>query len=131
MTFELRPFGKDQIHEAARIAVTSHGNNPFRRIVLPNGKGQEGYDKLYKDLNDLAEDQDSHLLQLYDTDAGKMAAIGVWKYTKPMSDEEWDRRSDERQNAYPDARQEIAQPFLRKEGEARKNIMGQERWWGM
>ncbi len=130
MSIELRTFGKDQLHEAIRLAIDAGANNPFRSLILPNGMGQASYDTLYRTLLDSVEDQDSDCLQLYDTEANKMAAVAVWCWTKSTSDEEWDRKAEERLKAYPDARQEVLQPFLRTGGEMKKKAMGQRRWWG-
>ena len=97
---------------------------------MPPNISQASYNVYYQHLVDAAEHPDSHLLQLYDTEAGKMAAIAVWCSTKPTSGEEWERKSEKRQMAYPDAQQDIVGPFLREKGEARKRVMGQRRWWG-
>ena len=130
MSFELRPFDKEQAAAAARMSITAYADNPFRKILFPNGMGQASYDKIYKGLLDSADDPDSHLLQLYDTETKKMAAYAVWCWTKPLSDEEWEKKSEERYDVYPDARQDVLKPFMVKEMAAKRKVMGNTRWWG-
>ena len=130
MSFELRPFGKEQASEAAQIFLSAYADNPFHKILFPNGMGQATRDKIYSGLLESADDPDSHLLQLYDTEAGKMAAFAVWSWTKPVSDEEWKWKLAKRLDSYPDARQEIVRPFVVNEMTAKQKIMGNGRWWG-
>ena len=87
-------------------------------------------DIIYQGVLDSADDPDSHLLQLYDTEAGKMAAYSVWTWTKPVNDEEWKKKLEERLEAYPDARQEVLRPFLMREMAAKQKVMRNGRWWG-
>ena len=130
MPLELRPLGKEQAPEAARIAVTSYADNHFRKILFPNGMGKVSGDKICQSLLNSADDPDSHLLQIYDTGAGQMAAFALWAWTKPVSDEEWKSKQAERLDAYPDARQEVPRPFLVREMAAKQKVMGNGRWWG-
>ena len=130
MSLSLRPFGKNEAAEAARLGITAYADNPFRKVLFPNGMGQATYEKIYNGYLEAADDPDSHLLQLYDIETKKMAAYAIWRWTKPASDEEWKSKLEERYDAYPDARQDVLRPFLTKEMTAKQKVMGNTRWWG-
>jgi hypothetical protein len=90
MPLELLPSTKDDAPEAARLLVASYQNNPFRKIIFPNGMSQASIDKIQQMRYDAVDDPDQHPWKVVDADSGEMAACATWIYTKAMSDEDWD-----------------------------------------
>lgn len=132
MPLVLRPMFQEHAHEAAEVVTAAFANNRFRAILFPNGPGPAMFDLTSARFSKAVDDPDSYPMHVYDTDAGKMAAIAIWKYTKAMTDEDWRRELEEVPgvNAFPDARQDVLRPFFCAEQAARRQLMKGERWWG-
>ena len=131
MPLELRPFGKDQAAEAAVLTADSFISNPFRQVLFPDGRsGESTTQVITQEYTQLADDPDSYLIQIWDTDANRMAGFAVWQFTKSMTEEQWDERLKQRLRMYSDAKHEILDPFIRMENAVKRKIMGSGRWWG-
>ena len=131
MSFELRPFGKEQTAEAAKLVADSFTNNPFRKLLFPSGTtGAVSIDSIRQELIRATDDEDDFLIQLWDTESNRMAAFALWLLTKSMTEETWDQQLQDRIAMYPDARQDVLLPFLKMENEAKRKVMGMGRWWG-
>lgn len=130
MPLELRPLTKDDAHEAARLVLASYEDNPFRKIVFPNGMSQSTIDEIVESRSSAVDDPDKYPLKIVDTETSEMAACAVWEYTKPMGEEDWDRQKEKALTAYPEARQDILSEFMLIEQDSKRRIMGNNRWWG-
>ncbi|KAK3168163.1 hypothetical protein OEA41_004609 [Lepraria neglecta] len=129
MPLELRPLAKDDAHEAARLVFASYEDNPFRKIVFPNGMSQSTIHKIIESRSSAVDDPDKYPLKIVDTETGEMAACAVWEYTKPMSEGDWNHEMEKALTAYPEARQDILSEFMLKEQDSKRRIMGNNRWW--
>ena len=130
MPFEIRPLIANDVEEAAKVGIDCFRPNPFRQVLMPDSSDaevQETFSQLYR--QGLSE-PDAHCLQIYDTDAQRMAGFAIWLYTKSKNDEEWASSLAERIAAFPGARQDLLVPFLERTVEAKKAVMGDQRWWG-
>lgn len=131
MPLELRPLAKEDAQEAAALLVASFKDNPFRAIVMPKGMSQASIDKIVGDNQKAVDDPDRYVLKVVDTDNNdKMAGCAVWKYTKAMTDEDWERAKQEAPKAYPEARHDIRDKFTAMTQDSRRRIMGHTRWLG-
>lgn len=131
MTLKLLPLLKEDADEVVRLFYASYDNNPFRRILYPNGMAQSSLDMIKDSRVEAVDDPDQYALKVVDTDTGEIAACAVWAYTQAMTDEDWDRETEEALNSRPEARQEIVSEFIYKEQDFKRRIMGHTRWWGM
>ena len=131
MPLELRPMIKEDAEESAALLVASFKNNPFRAIVLPTGMSKARIDGMVEDRQKAVDDPDQFMLKVVDTDNNdRMAGCAVWKYTKAMTDEDWERELEEAPSRYPESRLDILGEFLVKEQNFRRRIMGHTRWLG-
>ena len=130
MTLELLPLVKEDTDEVVRLNVASYANNPFRRILFPNGMAPSKLDKIKDSCFKAVDDPDQYGLKLVDTDTGEIAACAIWAYTQAKTDEDWDREREEALNSYPDARQDIVLAFIYKAHDSKRRVMGHTRWWG-
>lgn len=129
MTLKLLPLLKEDADEVVRLFYASYDNNPFRRILYPNGMAQSSLDMIKDSRVEAVDDPDQYALKVVDTDTGEIAACAVWAYTQAMTDEDWDRETEEALNSRPEARQEIVSEFIYKEQDFKRRIMGHTRWW--
>ena len=130
MPLELRPLTREDAVQAAGLICESYKNNPFRRIVMPNGMGQASLDKLIDSQLKAADDPDKYLMKVVDTTTGEMAACACWQHSKAMSDEDWDREMERPTDERPDTRKDLIEPFIIKSREAKRRVMNSGRWWG-
>ncbi len=130
MTLELLPLVREDADEVVRLIVASYANNPFRRILYPNGMAQSSLDRIKESWVNAVDDPDKYALQVIDTDTGEMAASALWAYTQAMTDGDWDREREEALKSYPEARQDIVLEFVYEEQDSKRRIMGHTRWWG-
>lgn len=131
MPLELHPLTASDALSAAHLVVESFKNNPFRRIVFPNGMGQASIDKLASSHSSAVSDPTKHGMKVIDTDNdGIIVACATWQETKAMTEEDWEREKEEEMKGYPDARMDLAGEFIIKSLDAKKRIKGHERrWW--
>ena len=131
MPLELRPLAKEDAQEAVALSAASYKDNNFRTIALPNGMSQVSIDVLVGKRQKAVDDPDKYALKVVDTDNNdKMAGCAIWEYTKAMTDEDWEREKEEALKAYPEARHDIVDPFILKEQEVKRKVMGHTRWFG-
>ena len=130
MPLEVRPFTGNEAREAALVTTKSFHENPFRKILFPDGFGQRTVEKTFKGYLEAVEDPDTFAVQIWDTDEHRMAAFAIWSFTKPMTDEKWNQKLADRLEAYREARPDAVQAFLKLENEHKRKVMGMSRWWG-
>ncbi len=130
MPLELRAMVPEEALEAANLSTRSFENNPFADILFPNGPGPQMFQNNIDRIKNALDDTDSHVLQIYDTDAGRMAAYAIWVYTKPKTDDQWEEQLQARYKMFSEARQDRIIPFLQQESAAKHKVMGKGRWWG-
>ena len=133
MQFELRPLLKEHAREAALLTQAAYKNNPFRQILWPDGAPSALVEKVTERVEKTLSSPENSAIQIYDTDAQKIASFALWNYTPPMSDEDWDREAAERPYAFgpllPESR-DLCAPFLVQETLAKRRVMGNgARWW--
>ena len=130
MPLEIRPLVKEDATEVAKLTVESFKNNPFRRIVFPNGMGQASMDKISDSQVKAVDDPDQYPIKVIDIDSGEMAACAMWEHRKAMSGEDWDRSMEKAMEGYPDARMDLVGQFIIKSQNAKRRVMKDQRWWG-
>ena len=131
MPLELRPLAKEDAQEAVALFTASYRDNNLRNIALPNGMSQVSIDVLVGERQKAVDDPDKYALKVVDTDNNdKMAGCAVWEYRKAMTEEDWERAKEEALKAYPEARRDIVDPFILKEQEVKRKVMGHTRWFG-
>lgn len=91
---------------------------------------QDSIEKIQKTRYEAVDDPDSYPWKVVDTATGEIAACAIWAHTKAMSDEDWDRDDEKAVNGWPEARHDILDPFVHREQETKRKIMGHTRWWG-
>lgn len=132
MPLEIRPLGKEHAPEAARLTIETYEAESFRAFIFPNGMGEDAIKKITTGVCQAQEDPDSFSIQIYDTDAGRMAAYAVWVYTKAMSDDDWKNETEELFGAFPEApRQDVVIESVKQGQAIKQRVMGHEWWWGM
>ena len=130
MPLELLPLAKADAPEAARLVIESYKNNPFRRIVYPNGMGQASLDKIIEYHIKTVEDPDHYGMIVTNTNFGEIAAIAVWKHTKAMTDDDWEQETRDELKDNPDARIDLLEEFVIKGQAAKQRVKKDQRWWG-
>ena len=130
MPLELQPLTKEDVLEAGQLVIASFANNPFRKLLFPNGMGQANIDKIMEAPRKAVDDPDQHAIKVVDTDNGRIVGCALWAFTKPMSDEDWAREREEAVASYPEARPEILAEFIHKAQDIKRRIKGSRRWWG-
>ena len=129
MPFKLEPLRKEDAQEAARLAIIANQYNFFQHLCFPNGQGQATLDSLEKARRADIDDNDSFPMKVVDIATGALAACAVWVYTKAMTNENWDQDLEEALKKYPEANHDILDPYLIKEQEAKRKIMGNGKRW--
>ena len=130
MPLQLLPLAKEDVDEVIQLIVACYADNPFRRLLFPSAIAQSSLDSMKDGQLKAVDDPDQYALKVVDTDTGKIAASAVWAYTRPMTDEDWDRERQEAWKKYPGAREEILLEFVYKKQDSKRRIMGHTRWWG-
>lgn len=130
MPFELRLCTKEDAQESAQLVVESFKNNPFRKIIFPNGMGKASMDKIVVSQIKAVDDPDEYPIKIVDTETGEMAACALWAHTKVLNEGDWDREKQEAMHACPEARRDILEPFVMRDQDTKRRIMGNTRWWG-
>lgn len=130
MPLELRPLARDQVPEAAQVTADSIGENPFRKLLFPQGMTEGTIASLRDGYYEAFDNPDSHMMQIYDTDTNRLAAYCLWIHTPEMTEEKWDKKLEERLGYFSDAKQELLRPLLEQENAAKRKVMGSGRWWG-
>ena len=130
MPLIILPLTREDAFEVADLHVESFKNNPFRKIVFPNGMGQASKSKITDNHLKALQDPSKYAMKVVNTDTGEMAACAVWQHTKSMTDEDWDREREIATDAYPDARLDLLSGFLMKGCDAKRRVKKDERWWG-
>ncbi len=130
MTLELLPLIKEDADKVVQLRDDSYANNSFRRMLYPSGYTQSSLNMIKDSRVNAVDDPDKYPLKVVDTDTGEVVACAVWEYTKPMTDEDWDREREEALKSYPEARQDILIELIHKEEDLKRRIMGHTRWWG-
>ena len=130
MSLEIRPLVKEDATEVAKLTVESFKNNPFRRIVFPNGMGPASETNIVRSQVEAVTDPDKYPIKVINTDSGEMAACAMWEHTKAMSEEDWKWSMEKAMEAYPDARMDLLGDFTKKSQNAKRRVMKDGRWWG-
>ena len=129
MPFQLDLLREEDAPEAARLVVVANQDGFFQRLLFPNGQGPATLESIEKLRRADIENADTFPMKVYDTDTGALAACAVWVYTKAMTDEDWNQDLKEALTKYPEANHDILDPYLIREYESKRKIMGNGRRW--
>lgn len=129
MPFELRPLTAAHAGEAVHTIKESYSESPLRAVLLLNGM-DSSLGMVTNVIAESAEDPDAHMVRLYDSDAEKMAAFAIWRYTKAMTEKPLHERVEQKLELYFEGNPKILRPYFTEEYKARERVMGESRWWG-